>query len=507
MTEHVLPYDRSIVPQETPWDCGPAATQVVLNTRGVIQSEHDLIARIGTTVNGTDYVGLCERALDELLPDANYTSVYIENDPPTQEQKEALWANIVRSINAGYGVVMNWVSPPGNHPVAVKGSAGPNYGGGTIFHYVACMGYDDDPQLPALWIADSGFSPFGYWVSFDQAARLIPPKGYCYADLAPAEPEPEPDPEPGPDPAPPPGPAVPVGPVDTLFADVSEWQAPLDDSYPYGGIAIRVSDGDYIDKKFAANYALVRQWLDSGRLKFALLYTYARPLTWESNAAAVRSTIDENGGLHPRASIELDVERGDGNPSTDQSEALNALHANLSDYAGSPARVVSYANAPDENSMWPNRPRGLRTRGAGYPDDPFLPGEYAHQYTDGSGFGAQVGLPDSCPPFGNCDMNIAKGLSAEDVADLIGIGKPSSPTTNIGGPLDALTPEQQHQLLDDVQWMREQMDVSRPDWPADADLGADSRGLPNNLRTAVASIGRQVAALTAAVAALTSNKK
>jgi hypothetical protein len=31
MTEHVLPYDRSIVPQETGFWCGPAAAQVVLN--------------------------------------------------------------------------------------------------------------------------------------------------------------------------------------------------------------------------------------------------------------------------------------------------------------------------------------------------------------------------------------------------------------------------------------------------------------------------------------------
>ena len=61
-----------------------------------------------------------------------------------------------------------------------------------MFHYVACMGYDDTPGAKALWIADSGFRPFGYWISFEQAATLIPDKAYAYANAAvPAQPVPE----------------------------------------------------------------------------------------------------------------------------------------------------------------------------------------------------------------------------------------------------------------------------------------------------------------------------
>ena len=55
----------------------------------------------------------------------------------------------------------------------------------TVYHYVAAMGYDDPPGAWAVWIADSGFWPFGYWCGFDQVATLIPPKGYTYADVAP----------------------------------------------------------------------------------------------------------------------------------------------------------------------------------------------------------------------------------------------------------------------------------------------------------------------------------
>ncbi|AXQ53050.1 lysin A [Mycobacterium phage Rando14] len=185
MTEKVLPYDRSIVPQETGYWCGPAATQIVLNSRGLIVPEATLAREIGTTVRGTDYVGLIERILDMRVPDARYTSVYIENDPPRTEQREALWRNLKRSIDAGFGVVMNWVAPPSNYPRGVKGSVSPRYSGGTVYHYVAAMGYDDAaPGVGrAVWIADSGFQPQGYWISFDQCASLIPPKGYAYADV------------------------------------------------------------------------------------------------------------------------------------------------------------------------------------------------------------------------------------------------------------------------------------------------------------------------------------
>ena len=47
--EKVLPYDHRIVPQETGYWCGPAATQVVLNSRGIFVEERVLAQEIGTT--------------------------------------------------------------------------------------------------------------------------------------------------------------------------------------------------------------------------------------------------------------------------------------------------------------------------------------------------------------------------------------------------------------------------------------------------------------------------
>lgn len=181
MTTKVLPYDRSIVGQERYYDCGPASVQNVLSSRMYV-SETQLISEIGTTENGTDYVGLCQKALAIHLPNVPWQSVYLTNDPPTEAQKSLLWWNLVRSIDNGYGVVVNIDAPPDNYPIGVNGSASPGYGGGEVFHYVAAMGWTDE-GTQAIWIADSGFEPFGYWVSFAQLAELIVPKGYCFAAL------------------------------------------------------------------------------------------------------------------------------------------------------------------------------------------------------------------------------------------------------------------------------------------------------------------------------------
>lgn len=189
--EKRLDYDRSIVPQDTSYWCGPGAAQIVLNGRGLNVPESVLAAEMGTDTAGTDYIQLVERALNRYLPEADYVSVELRRDPPTQAQRDALMSHIVSSIDAGYGLVMNWVAPPSNYPRGVKGSVSPRYGPGTIWHYVACMGYDTD--FPAVWIADSGFSPQGFWISLDQCATLIPPKGYTYATARAVVP-----PEPGP---------------------------------------------------------------------------------------------------------------------------------------------------------------------------------------------------------------------------------------------------------------------------------------------------------------------
>ncbi|MGY2062965.1 hypothetical protein ACW9HQ_49445, partial [Nocardia gipuzkoensis] len=125
------------------------------------------------------------------------------------------------------------------------------------------------------------------------------------------------------------------------------------------------------------------------------------------------------GGPHPKMISMVDVESG-GNPGGDQSDGINRAYWGMADWLGSTERVIGYANRSDFFDMWPVRPDGLRVIGAGYGSNPLLPGQIAHQYTDGRGYGG--GLPEGAPPFGNCDMNSADGLSPQDFANECGVG-------------------------------------------------------------------------------------
>lgn len=184
--EKVLNYTRDQVRQDTYYNCGPASTQTVIRAAtGKLVTELELARKLGTTVNGTNYIGQFPTVLNQYLPQAKYAHRDLPRDPATPAQKEQLWRDITASINAGFGVVANIVAPPGNYPKAVAPSTvNFRYGGGTVYHYISVMGYRTGDR--AVWIADSGFYPYGGWISFDQLATLIPPKGYAYATAKPA---------------------------------------------------------------------------------------------------------------------------------------------------------------------------------------------------------------------------------------------------------------------------------------------------------------------------------
>lgn len=208
--------------------------------------------------------------------------------------------------------------------------------------------------------------------------------------------------------------------TDCFWADVSEFQVPVNDAYPYDILAIRTNDGTYRDHNFAQNYRWMRAALDSGRLKIGIIYAYLRP-NWADTANTMIDMINSNGGLHPKVALMLDVESG-GNPGGDGSDWINRTYWALAEYTGDPKRVCGYANAGDFNSMWRTRPDGLRMIGAGYGTNPHLAGQLGHQYTDGI-YGAGQGLPMSVAPFGPCDMNTAP-MSSDDFALALGIGAP-----------------------------------------------------------------------------------
>jgi hypothetical protein len=151
-------------------------------------AESNLAREMGTTQNGTDYIGQVANVLNKHLG-GGYVVRAIPNDPPTREQVELLWDDVVKSIDAGFGVVDNIMVPPSNYPRGTRGSVSPAYGGGDVYHYRPIMGYaDDGPGGRHFWIADSGFPPFGYWNSLEQNASMIAGKGYTAKPIG-GEPE------------------------------------------------------------------------------------------------------------------------------------------------------------------------------------------------------------------------------------------------------------------------------------------------------------------------------
>src|SRR6478609_9774568 len=207
--------------------------------------------------------------------------------------------------------------------------------------------------------------------------------------------------------------AVPV--TDTLYADVSEWQRPVDDSYPYRVIAIRSNDGTHRDEKWATNYEWCKRRCDDGALDFFIVYFVWRP-NWEQAVATHKDLVGEP---HPRMVVMIDVETWGGQIRGDQSAGLNGAYSALVDWLGHPQRVIGYGNRGDLDELWPQKPDGLRLVMAAYGTNPSYPGRIAHQYTNGQGFGG--GLPEGADPFGVCDMNSADGLHPHAFASACGI--------------------------------------------------------------------------------------
>lgn len=156
--------------QQTGYWCGPAATRIALSARISPPSQQQLANELPTTPNGTDWIGQVTRVLNNHVGTGWYETKEMPNDPPTQAQRDLLWRDVVLDIDNNYPIVANIVAPANNHPPGY-----PNY---TIYHYFTVIGYDSSDMT--VLIADpAGFAPTAtYWLTFNQLATLIPPKGY-----------------------------------------------------------------------------------------------------------------------------------------------------------------------------------------------------------------------------------------------------------------------------------------------------------------------------------------
>lgn len=165
--EHVIDFEHQW--QETGYWCGPAATRVALTAVGQYPSQADLAAELPTDEQGTDHISQVTDVLNARGA-GNYVTTEMPNDPPTAEQEQKLWDDVVRTVDADRGLVANIVAPPGNQPPGYPSDQ-------TIYHYFTVVGYN--AETSQVYIADSaGFSEGTYWLDFHKFATLIPPKGY-----------------------------------------------------------------------------------------------------------------------------------------------------------------------------------------------------------------------------------------------------------------------------------------------------------------------------------------
>jgi Peptidase_C39 like family len=119
--------------QERYYFCGPASTKIALSARMTPPSQSTLAASLGTTTNGTDDTANVVATLNHYLGTTWYERKPV-NDPPTQAQRDLLKQDLVFDVDRGWAIVANVVS----------GWRPPGYPSGTIYHYVAVVGYADN---------------------------------------------------------------------------------------------------------------------------------------------------------------------------------------------------------------------------------------------------------------------------------------------------------------------------------------------------------------------------
>ena len=207
--------------------------------------------------------------------------------------------------------------------------------------------------------------------------------------------------------------------TDTQWADVSEWQRPVDDAYPWQFFCFRSNDGEHRDANFAANRAWADKAVADGRMFGYMVYYFYRPGV--NGAEVLKSMV---GSPHQRMAVMIDVESDAGQVTGNQSTSINAQFDELARWLGDPKRVTGYGNTGDLNSLWPSKPQGIRLVIAAYGSNPAYPGKFAHQYSDDY----------VTPPFGACDINSADGMDVADLERMFGFTasapkpKPKAPT-------------------------------------------------------------------------------
>lgn len=195
--------------------------------------------------------------------------------------------------------------------------------------------------------------------------------------------------------------------MNVVTADISSYQAVVDDRYPRDWLIFRACHGDYLDANAARNLAWCVKARESGRLlNFSVYVVYA-----PGETTMILRILDRL-GVPDDCVIEIDVETWRGQSyeiSGDHSAELNILASKLRvRQQGRSDLVCRYGNRGDMVEVWPSAPKWIgwvvASYGGSKPTD--VPNLAGWQYTDGQPQYAVTGLPSTSSPFGRCDHDV-----------------------------------------------------------------------------------------------------
>lgn len=226
-------------------------------------------------------------------------------------------------------------------------------------------------------------------------------------------------------------PTAPVELPGVEYADVSQWQAPISDSYPHPFVMFRACNGDTPDTHADENLEwAIRAVNDpNAALRGFGVYVFWRP--GEDNLGTLKRVV---GKPHPRMVVMVDVEGAAGSTkgavTGDQSDGVNRLIEDVRAWLGDGRQVLGYHNLRADPGLWTRKPAsGVRyvtpdySAAKGQPRTTPAP-QVIHQYT-------QTGR---CAPWGNApvDLNYFTGTTSQ-LMDFMGLENATTTPPAPGG--------------------------------------------------------------------------
>jgi hypothetical protein len=212
-----------------------------------------------------------------------------------------------------------------------------------------------------------------------------------------------------------------------VFTATSYVNGLLDDSYPFGVVAIRIVTGSAEDPIGRRNLLAAERLVKQNRLLAVIGSLAYRPGEQASVCSMFRRAVLGALGHMPKwLAAMIDIESGPEPIDGDRSAELDELYLRLTSVVGCDARrVIGFASPSSFTRHWPSRPAGMAGVLASYSArSPQFSNLLVWQYTNG--FSSVVGLPSATAPFGACDHLVAPHLTAAQLAGQLGVRDPTT---------------------------------------------------------------------------------